>query len=161
MHESEATGTTSQPDRASGEPENASRQTVQASAGAPVGVRAAVATTPGSARPLRWVRPGGFDLAVGDRVAVREAATEAAPDETPEELGDRAEDGRVEWLGTVVIPTVQLLEWPSPDVVAAWPVVVRRATADEWPASTVTDGSRLLESLELPRTQLQRPGHEM
>jgi hypothetical protein len=115
-----------------------------ASAGAPVGVRAAIAATSGTARPLRWVQPGAYALTLGDRVAVRDAEG----------------DSSTEWLGTVVIPSAQLLEWPAPEVISGWPVVVRRATADEWPAGTVTDGSRLLESLGLPPSRLRRPGYE-
>ena len=95
---------------------------------APAGIRSAVTGR------LRWVEPGTFALAIGDRVAVRE------------------DDG--EWLGEVVVPPDRLVEWSE---LAGLPVVVRRAADDEWPAPPVTDGRRLLDSLGLPPELLARP----
>ena len=86
---------------------------------------------------LRWVSSGPFELAFGDRVAVRER------------------DG--EWLGEVVVPSARLVEWP---VQEGLPVVSRRVPDDEWPGPPSTTGSALLESLALPPELLawQWPG---
>ena len=68
-------------------------------------------------------------------------------------------EGDAEWLGEVVVPPVQLIEWPP---AAEWPhlgaspVVVRRAAEEEWPVPPVTAGRRLLESLALPPDLLAR-----
>ena len=109
---------------------------------APAAVRPVIvqadAAGPGTGEgPLRWVEPGAFELAIGDRVAVRSQGGE--------------------WLGEVVVPPERLVEWPDlPDL----PVVARRATAEEWPRPPVTDGRRLLDSLGLPPELLvrRRPG---
>ena len=98
---------------------------------APAGVRPV-----GGGGRLRWVEPGAFELAIGDRVAVRE--------------DDEA------WLGEVVVPPDRLVEWPAPEL-SRMPVVVRRAADDEWPAPPGTDGRRLLDSLGLPPDVLARP----
>jgi hypothetical protein len=82
---------------------------------------------------LRWVAPGPFTLAAGDRVAV-------------------VEHGR-EWLGEVVVPPDRLVEWPE---LTDLPVVARRATDAEWPDPPVTDGRRLLDTLGLPPELLDR-----
>jgi hypothetical protein len=100
---------------------------------APAGVRPVsgnvgnAASSPGSSR-LRWVDPGPFALAHGDRVVV-------------------LEDGS-EWLGEVTLAPERLVAWP--DDLSALPVIARRASAAEWPDRPVTDGRRLLESLALP-----------
>jgi hypothetical protein len=84
---------------------------------------------------LRWVAPGRFTLALGDRVVVVEH--------------DR------EWLGEVVVPPERLVEWPE---LTDLPVVARRATDAEWPDVPVTDGRRLLDSLGLPPKLSARRG---
>jgi hypothetical protein len=89
------------------------------------------------ASQLRWVWPGPFELAFGDRVAVRERDDE--------------------WLGEVVLPAARLVEWPEQ---ADLPEVSRRVPDAEWPSPPPTDGRQLLESLELPAALLawQWPG---
>jgi hypothetical protein len=87
------------------------------------------------AERLRWVAPGRFTLAIGDRVVV-------------------VEHGR-EWLGEVVVPPERLVEWPE---LTDLPVVARRATDAEWPDAPVTDGRRLLDTLGLPPELLARRG---
>jgi hypothetical protein len=82
---------------------------------------------------LRWVTAGSLVLELGDRVVVRER--------------DR------EWLGEVVVPPDRLVEWPEQD---GLPIVVRRASAAEWPVDPAQDGTRLLESLALPPELLVR-----
>ena len=108
---------------------------------APVGVRPAGAASVGMGDGvvpgrLRWVVPGRFDLVAGDRVAVRE--------------------GTLEWLGEVVVPAGQLVEWPDLGARPV-PVVARRASDGEWPSPPPTEGRRLLESLDLPEHLLRRP----
>ena len=124
---------------------------------APVGVRAAIAEAGGSVRPLRWVQPGEFVLAAGDLVAVREADRQHAAMREGADAHDGPRVGQPEWLGAVVIPADRLLAWPAAEVGATWPVVVRRAAPGDMPPRTVTDGSRLLASLGLSATLLQRP----
>jgi hypothetical protein len=94
---------------------------------APVGVRPASGSAGGNRGPLRWVEPGAFTLAHGDRVLVRE--------------------GGAEWLAEVVVAPERLVEWPD---LTPLPTVVRRALPAEWPEAAPTDGRRLLESLGLP-----------
>lgn len=94
---------------------------------APAGVR------PTDGTPLRWVQPGLFALQYGDRVVVH--------------------DGDADWLGVVVIPPEQLLEWTDP---ASLPVVARLAEDADWPAAPVRAGRRLLESLALAPELLAR-----
>ena len=103
-----------------------------------VGVRPADADQR-RASPIVWALPGALDLAFGDRVAVFQTGHE--------------------WLGEVVVPADRLVEWPGPAADQP-PIVVRRATEDDWPESPVTDGRRLLDSLGLPRELLvrSRPG---
>jgi hypothetical protein len=101
----------------------------------PAGVRPAPGSPGDAARRLRWVAPGAFTLALGDRVAVRE--------------------GDLEWLGEVAVLPERLVEWPALD---GLPVVTRRATDAEWPILPATDGRRLLESLGLPPALLVRGG---
>jgi len=100
---------------------------------APAGVRPALAESGARASRLRWVEPGPFALAMGDRVAVRE--------------------GDAEWLGEVVVPPERLMEWPELETL---PVVSRRVPDAEWPAAPAGDGRRLLESLALPPELLAR-----
>jgi hypothetical protein len=101
---------------------------------APAGVRPVISAAEGSGPGrLRWVSPGPFELAIGDRVAVRE--------------------NDAEWLGEVVVPPERLVEWPD---LTDLPVVVRRVADTEWPTPPVTDGRRLLESLALSPELLAR-----
>lgn len=100
---------------------------------APVGIRPAPGSPGHETRRLRWVMPGPFALAFGDRVAVCE--------------GDR------EWLGEVAVPPDRLVEWPALD---GLPVVSRRASDAEWPSAPATEGRRLLESLSLSPELLAR-----
>jgi hypothetical protein len=101
---------------------------------APVGIRPVDAERR-RARPIVWARPGTFELALGDRVAVLQSC--------------------YEWLGEVVIPPDRLVEWPDPGP-SQVPVVVRRAMDDEWPAPPLTAGRRLLDSLRVPPALLDR-----
>jgi hypothetical protein len=94
---------------------------------APVGVRPAPRSPGGSQGQLRWVEPGPFTLAHGDRVLIQEHGAEC--------------------LAEVVVAPERLVEWPD---LAPLPTVVRRALPTEWPAIASTDGRRLLESLGLP-----------
>ena len=104
-----------------------------------VGVRPADADRR-RANPIVWAVSGALDgLAFGDRVTVLQAGHE--------------------WLGEVVVPADRLVEWPD-SAPEQPPIVVRRATEDDWPEPPVTDGRRLLDSLGLPRELLvrSRPG---
>lgn len=110
---------------------------------APAGVRQVTSGSVGSGLAagvgrLRWVAAGPFELAPGDRVAVRE--------------NDR------EWLGEVVVPPERLVEWLEQTEL---PVAERRVADAEWPNPPVTEGRRLLESLNLAPKLLARwrPGH--
>lgn len=94
---------------------------------APVGVRPAPGSTGDSQCEVRWVEPGSFALAHGDRVLIQENGAE--------------------WLAEVVVAPERLVEWPD---LAPLPTVIRRALPTEWPAVAPTDGRRLLESLGLP-----------
>jgi hypothetical protein len=99
---------------------------------APVGVRRVTVTPAGEASPFRvarlyWADPGPFALEVGDRVVVQ--------------------DGADVWAGEVVIPGSRVLEWTDD---AGLAVVVRRASAAQWPDPPQTEGRRLLDSLGLP-----------
>ena len=100
---------------------------------APVGVRPAPGAPGHETRRLRWVMPGSFAVAPGDRVAVRE--------------------GDAEWLGEVMVPPERLVEWPA---LGRLPEIARRATDAEWPSAPATDGRRLLASLGLPSGLLAR-----
>jgi hypothetical protein len=95
--------------------------------GAPVGVRPATGVAGANPGQVRWVAPGSFALAPGDRVLVQEHGAE--------------------WLAEVVVAPERLVEWPE---LAPLPTVIRRALPAEWPATAPTDGRRLLESLGLP-----------
>jgi hypothetical protein len=100
---------------------------------APAGVRRVAQESGIRSGRLCWVVPGSFELAVGDRVAVR--------------------DGAEEWLGEVTVPPERLVEWPE---LGALPVITRRVSAAEWPSATIGDGCRLLESLGLSPELLAR-----
>jgi hypothetical protein len=100
---------------------------------APAGVRRVEGETGIRASRLSWVEAGPFELAPGDRVAVREN-------------GD-------EWLAEVVVPPAHLVEW---DTLGDLPVIARRVPASEWPSGPIRDGRRLLESLALPPELLTR-----
>jgi hypothetical protein len=105
---------------------------------APAGVRPVISGSersgPGARTGrLRWVEPGPFELAIGDRVAVRE--------------------NDAEWLGEVVVPPERLVEWPD---LMNLPVVARRVADSEWLRPPIRDGRRLLESLALPPELLAR-----
>lgn len=101
---------------------------------APVGVRPAPGGAGGSQDRVRWVEPGRFVLAQGDRVLVQEHGAE--------------------WLAEVVVAPERLVEWPE---LASLPTILRRALPAEWPAAAPTDGRRLLESLGLPPDVLSPP----
>lgn len=107
-----------------------------ARASAPVGIRP-VSAERRRQRPIVWASPGRFDLKIGDRVSVLVPC--------------------YEWLGEVVVPPDRLVEWPG-DGPRQAPVVMRRATDDEWPEPPLTAGRRLLDSLGLPSELLARPG---
>jgi len=94
----------------------------------PVGIRPA----PGQ-HPVRlvWVASGTFVLKRGDRVTVQDS--------------DRA------WPGEVVIPAGTVLESP---VLGDLPVVVRRLSVGEWPATPARAGRQMLDALGLPTDQL-------
>lgn len=101
-----------------------------------VGIRPASAERR-RARSIVWALTGDLDLALGDRVSVLVPC--------------------YEWLGEVVVPPERLVEWPDAFATGQMPVVMRRATDDEWPAPQVTAGRRLLDSLGLPPELLARP----